>query len=190
MRVLSSIRLPIISPILLQGIKEAAGDMSPYVRKTAAHAIPKLLNTDESTKEEVVEIISRLLGDKAPLVAGSAVLAFQRVCPERVDLLHKNYRKLCQLLIDVDEWGQLSFLQVLKSYARSQFMNPNMAGAPKVDHDHRLLLNAAYPLLQSRNAAVVLSVATLYIDLAPADDLRAGEFSNFSKIMLLIIYSR
>lgn len=62
---------------MLQGIKEAAGDMSPYVRKTAAHAIPKLLNTDESTKDELVEIISRLLGDKAPLVAGSAVLAFQ-----------------------------------------------------------------------------------------------------------------
>ena len=128
LRVLSSIRLPIISPILLQGIKEASGDMSPYVRKTAAHAIPKLLETDGSAKEELVDIISRLLGDKAPLVAGSAVLAFQRVCPERVDLLHKNYRKLCQLLIDVDEWGQLSFLQVLGRYARSQFTDPAITG--------------------------------------------------------------
>jgi AP-3 complex subunit beta len=118
LRVLSSIRLPIISPILLQGIREASSDMSPYVRKTAAHAIPKLVETDSSTIEEVIEIISRLLGDKAPLVSGSAVLAFQRVCPERIDLIHKNYRKLCQLLIDVDEWGQLCFIQVKKNYEK------------------------------------------------------------------------
>ena len=64
LRVLSSIRVPIIAPILLQGIKEAAADMSPYVRKTAAHAIPKLAETDESCHDELIEIISRLLGDK------------------------------------------------------------------------------------------------------------------------------
>lgn len=39
---LSSIRVPIIVPIMMLAIKEAASDMSPYVRKTAAHAIPKL----------------------------------------------------------------------------------------------------------------------------------------------------
>ena len=49
---------------MLQGIKEAAADMSPYVRKTAAHAIPKLAETDESCHDELIEIISRLLGDK------------------------------------------------------------------------------------------------------------------------------
>ena len=64
LRVLSSIRVPIIAPILLQGIKEASADMSPYVRKTAAHAIPKLAETDESCHDELIEIISRLLGDK------------------------------------------------------------------------------------------------------------------------------
>lgn len=31
-----------IVPIMMLGIKEAVTDMSPYVRKTAAHAIPKL----------------------------------------------------------------------------------------------------------------------------------------------------
>ena len=60
--------------------------------------------------------------DKAPLVSGSAVLAYRRVCPGRIDLIHKNFRKLCQLLIDVEEWGQLSFLQVLTSYSRTQFL--------------------------------------------------------------------
>lgn len=31
-----------ISPIVMLAIRDASADMSPYVRKTAAHAIPKL----------------------------------------------------------------------------------------------------------------------------------------------------
>ena len=42
LRVLSSIRVSMIVPIMMLAIKEAVMDMSPYVRKTAAHAIPKL----------------------------------------------------------------------------------------------------------------------------------------------------
>ena len=60
------------------------------------------------------------------LVAGSAVTAFEEVCGERIDLIHKNYRKLCNLLVDVDEWGQLAITQMLTRYARTQFLNPNV----------------------------------------------------------------
>jgi len=42
-------------------------------------------------------------------VVGSAVMAFEEVCPERTELIHKNYRKLNNLLVDVDEWGQVLF---------------------------------------------------------------------------------
>ena len=58
-------------------------------------------------------------------MAGSVVMAFEMVCPDRIDLIHKNYRKLCTLLVDVDEWGQVIILNVLTRYARSQFINPN-----------------------------------------------------------------
>lgn len=60
------------------------------------------------------------------LVAGSVVMAFEEVCPERIDLIHKNYRKLCNLLIDVEEWGQVVIINMLTRYARTQFLNPNM----------------------------------------------------------------
>lgn len=59
------------------------------------------------------------------LVAGSVVMAFEEVCPERIDLIHKNYRKLCNLLIDVEEWGQVVIINMLTRYARTQFLNPN-----------------------------------------------------------------
>ena len=59
------------------------------------------------------------------LVAGSAIQAFEEVCPERIDLIHKNYRKLCNLLVDVEEWGQVVIINMLTRYARTQFLNPN-----------------------------------------------------------------
>ena len=65
------------------------------------------------------------------------MLAFRRICPGRTDLIHKNYRKLCQLLIDVDEWGQLSYLEVLTNYARTQFVAPDKC--TELDIDHRLV---------------------------------------------------
>ena len=59
------------------------------------------------------------------LVAGSAIQAFEEVCPERIDLIHKNYRKLCSLLVDVDEWGQVAIINMLTRYCRTQFVSPN-----------------------------------------------------------------
>ncbi|XP_053128738.1 AP-3 complex subunit beta-2 isoform X4 [Hemicordylus capensis] len=200
LRVLSSIRVPIIVPIMMLAIKEAASDMSPYVRKTAAHAIPKLYSLDSDQKDQLIEVIEKLLADKTTLVAGSVVMAFEEVCPERIDLIHKNYRKLCNLLIDVEEWGQVVIINMLTRYARTQFLSPNQneslleENAEKafygseeedskddkaepaslvkrkpyvMDPDHRLLLRNTKPLLQSRNAAVVMSVAQLYFHLAP-----------------------
>ncbi|XP_067829468.1 AP-3 complex subunit beta-2 isoform X2 [Heptranchias perlo] len=200
LRVLSSIRVTIIVPIMMLAIKEAASDMSPYVRKTAAHAIPKLYSLDQDQKDQLIEVIEKLLADKTTLVAGSVVMAFEEVCPERIDLIHKNYRKLCNLLIDVEEWGQVVIINMLTRYARTQFLNPNhneslleenpekafygsdeedskqekmdAAALPKrkpyvMDPDHRLLLRNTKPLLQSRNAAVVMAVAQLYFHLAP-----------------------
>lgn len=58
------------------------------------------------------------------LVAGSVVMAFEEVCPDRIDLIHKNYRKLCNLLMDVEEWGQVVILSMLTRYARTQFVSP------------------------------------------------------------------
>ncbi|KAM6970147.1 AP-3 complex subunit beta-2 [Aplochiton taeniatus] len=210
LRVLSSIRVTIIVPIMMLAIKEAASDMSPYVRKTAAHAIPKLYSLDPEQKDQLIEVIEKLLADKTTLVAGSVVMAFEEVCPERIDLIHKNYRKLCNLLIDVEEWGQVVIINMLTRYARTQFLNPNLnetlleeGGGEKafygsddedeeddeedeeekekraqaaamakrkpyvMDPDHRLLLRNTKPLLQSRNAAVVMAVAQLYFHLAP-----------------------
>ncbi|KAH8235466.1 hypothetical protein KR032_001015 [Drosophila birchii] len=251
LRVLSSIRVSMIVPIVMLAIRDSAADLSPYVRKTAAHAIPKLYSLDAEQKDELVMVIEKLLSDRTTLVVGSAVMAFDEVCPERVDLIHKNYRKLCNLLVDVDEWGQVIIINMLTRYARTQFVDPNAdddladgvlsdgppnerfydesshdsstnsddngssddddegknkSGAKNggaggggaggsnnnnnnnngggsrtpsspgssyhIDVDHRLLLRQTKPLLQSRNASVVMSVAQLYHHVAPKNEVQ------------------
>lgn len=39
-------------------------------------------------------------------------------------MIHKHFRKLCNTLVDVDEWGQIIILKMLARYARSNFLNP------------------------------------------------------------------
>uniref|UniRef100_A0A8B9G0C7 Adaptor related protein complex 3 subunit beta 1 n=1 Tax=Amazona collaria TaxID=241587 RepID=A0A8B9G0C7_9PSIT len=206
LRVLSSIRVPIIVPIMMLAIKEASSDLSPYVRKNAAHAIQKLYSLDPEQKEMLIEVIEKLLRDRSTLVAGSVVMAFEEVCPDRIDLIHKNYRKLCNLLIDVEEWGQVVIIHMLTRYARTQFVSPwkdlfhennfyesdeeqkekdqKVKDTYSMDPDHRLLLRNTKPLLQSRNAAVVMAVSQLYWHLAPK-----SEASVVSKSLVRLLRS-
>lgn len=87
-------------------------------------------------------------------------------------------------------------INMLTRYARTQFADPNLeeevisdqedkafydgsSDSEKsekkptytLDADHRLLLRQTKPLLQSRNAAVVMSVAQLYHHIAPKNDV-------------------
>ncbi|VVC91257.1 unnamed protein product [Leptidea sinapis] len=166
LRVLSSIRVPMIVPIVMLAIRDSSSDMSPYVRKTAAHAIPKLYSF----------YLIKLLW-------------WWALQPWHF------LKKLCGLLLDIDEWGQLALLNVLTVYARTCFPDPNhhdcsgesegekpfydsdsdatdkggrkRSRSPSVDPDLRLLLRVAKPLLQSRNAGVVMAVAQLYYHCGP-----------------------
>uniref|UniRef100_A0A8R1DNA6 AP-3 complex subunit beta n=1 Tax=Caenorhabditis japonica TaxID=281687 RepID=A0A8R1DNA6_CAEJA len=168
LRVLTSIRVPMVAPIMLLSIKDAVRDMSPYVRKVAAHAIPKLYSLEPELEPQLVDCIDFLLADRRSLVLGSAVYAFDEICPHRLDLLHKHFRALCRGLADVDEWGQIVMINMLTRYARHELADPDK-GPP--DSDIVLLLNSARPLLQSRNCSVVMAVTQLFYHVAPKAQL-------------------
>ena len=98
-------------------------------------------------------------------------------------------RKIVSNLIKI----QSNFLSISR-YARTQFVDPNKdcedwekevkfyedseeseeddkKGKAPMDPDHRLLLKSAKPLLQSRNAAVVMATAQLYYHCAPRPEV-------------------
>ena len=122
---MSSIRVQVIVPVVILAVRKCAVDPSPYVRKAAAHAIPKVFRLDPKRVDELTEIIETMLRDSTPFVLSSAVAAFQEVCPERIDLIHRHYRKICRMLVDCDEWGQILLANLLLRYARTQFTRPD-----------------------------------------------------------------
>eukprot|EP00754_Rhynchopus_humris_P009484 Rhum_TRINITY_DN14025_c2_g1::Rhum_TRINITY_DN14025_c2_g1_i1::g.67877::m.67877/K12397/AP3B; AP-3 complex subunit beta len=213
LRVLSSIRVPIIVQIVLLAIKKCMGDASPWVRKAAAIAVPKMYRLNHDEKPQLVEIIDRLLGDSNPAVLGAAAHAFAAVCPDDTVLMHKHYRKLVRGLGQADEWGQVVLLDVLLRYGRTQFLSPFKQGYQKsvnfyggggdssdddstsdssskeelievrMDDDQRMLLDAALSLLASSNHAVVLGVAGLFIHLAPPHEFSCSIARALIRVM-------
>jgi len=67
LRVMSGIRIEVIVPIVMMAVKKCSGDMSPYVRKTAAHAIPKIFNLDPAQGPALVDIIQSLLSERSTM---------------------------------------------------------------------------------------------------------------------------
>jgi AP-3 complex subunit beta len=186
LRVLSGIKVPNIGGLVVLAIKKCAADTSPYVRTVAALAIPKcykcvmspynpgdnnflklhICSLDSTHQPVLTTIISTLLRDRSPFTVGSVAVAFDTVCPSRLDLLHQHYRRLCRTLVDMDEWGQVSVLNLLARYAKTMLPRPTtdegLDSKGKMDPDLQLLLISSQPLLQSQNPAVSFILSTQY----------------------------
>ncbi|KAM1028015.1 hypothetical protein FF1_040687 [Malus domestica] len=107
------IRLHVIAPLVLVAAGKCARDPSVYVRKCAANALPKLydLRLEENTVG-IEEIIGTLLNDSSPCVVGAAAA----VCPNNLSLIGRNYKRLCEVLPDVEEWGKMVLIGILLRY--------------------------------------------------------------------------
>ena len=167
LRVLSSIRIADILQIQILAVQKCARDRSPYVRKCAANALSKLApRADDSTQREMLlDIMVDLLNtDTSTMVLSSAFLAFCELCPTKLELLHGSYRKICHLLTDMDEWGQVVILDVLSRYCRKFFKEPRgwkNGTAEKIDRErrvHRTVTGFAQQGVGSGSTAAVVSV--------------------------------
>jgi len=193
LRTMSGMRVPVISQIVSLAIKRGVSDMSPHVRKAAALAIPKCYNLDPNSLPQLHDCLQTLLGDKQYFVVGPAVQAFLEICPERIDLIHKHYRGLVRKLVDMDEWSQLATLKLLANYCRRCFpvKTQKITKTTKkgfyedepdeteetdevvriLDSDFESFLKACRNLLQSRSAAVLTSVAAIFLHLGTPEYL-------------------
>ncbi|KAL8470498.1 hypothetical protein ACS0TY_033119 [Phlomoides rotata] len=117
LRTMAGIRLHVIAPLVLVAVGKCARDPSVYVRKCAAIALSKLhdLRLEEHTSA-IEEIVGILLKDNSPGVVGSAAAAFASICPSNFSLIGRNYRRLCETLPDVEEWGQIVLIEILLRY--------------------------------------------------------------------------
>ncbi|GER34904.1 AP-3 complex subunit beta-2 [Striga asiatica] len=118
LRTMAGIRLHVIAQLVLVAVGKCARDPSVYVRKCAATALPKLhdLRLEEHTAA-IEEIVGMLLKDNSPGVVGAAAAAFSSICPNNFSLIGRNYKRLCETLPDVEEWGQIVLIGILLRYA-------------------------------------------------------------------------
>lgn len=121
---MTSIRVPDIWQLQLMAVQKCAVDSVPFVRKIAAHALLKLYHYDPSQEESVLPILKSFLRETNPLVFSSAIIAYSEICPTRYELLNGCYRRLLEMLPQLDDGAQAVSLSVLMKYARTQFLQP------------------------------------------------------------------
>jgi hypothetical protein len=143
LRVLSSIRIPDILQIQILGVQKCANDQSPYVRKCAANAFSKLApRCDAAQKEMLLDMNQDLLdSDSCTMVLSSALIAVTELCPTKLEVLHSSFRKICHLLTDMDEWGQVVIVDLLARYCRKFFKEPRgwkEGSAAQIDRERRV----------------------------------------------------
>ncbi|KAL3816100.1 hypothetical protein ACHAXA_004525 [Cyclostephanos tholiformis] len=147
LRVLTCMDVPDVLQLQVLGVRTCCKDSSPYVRKCAANAVGKLHPRcieagDGAQAEQLVDIITKLLEDDgSTMVLTSAMIAFCEICPQRLDLLHGCYRKMCHLLTDMDEWGQVVVIDAFAQYCRKFFKQPRgqiHGSAEKIDRESRI----------------------------------------------------
>ncbi|CAJ1013028.1 putative Adaptin N terminal region/non-SMC mitotic condensation complex subunit 1 [Leishmania naiffi] len=126
LRMLASLRIHAIHPVVLVAVRKCASDMAPLVRKTAALALVQMhtVARQELDRDTVRQLLRTFLSDRSPEVVGAAAMAYMRICPEEWDLIHGVYRRLCRILKDCEEWGQVVLLRLLLRYARRHFVDP------------------------------------------------------------------
>nr|DAD26435.1 TPA_asm: hypothetical protein HUJ06_027903 [Nelumbo nucifera] len=122
LRAMAGIRLHVVAPIVLVAVGKCARDPSVYVRKCAANALPKLhdLHQEENTSA-LEEIVNMLLNDHSPGVVGAAAAAFNYICPNNLSLLSRNFKRLCETLPDIEEWGQIILIGILLRYVVAKY---------------------------------------------------------------------
>jgi len=119
------------------------------------------------------------------MVLSSAVAAFEVVCPERLDLVQKHYRRFCFILADCNEWGQTLMLKHLVRFVLKSCKKTKDGISGTADHDPKILLRSAKPLVHSNNAAVVVAVVKLFIAIANHNEVR----STISRPLIRLLHS-
>ena len=164
LRTLSGIHLREVSELVMMAVNKASRDPHPYVRRIAAYALPTCYNLDHGNYERLVECLKTFFCDRSPSVLGAATSIFQNLCPDRWDLLHRHFRKLCYALGDMSEWAQPTCMLVLTRYSRANISKPS---STHVDPDLQVLLTSLSAQTASMNPAVVVSVVRAFSALFP-----------------------
>merc|ERR550534_1047689 len=138
LRAMASFKMMEIVQFILNALKKAAVDQSAYVRKTAAHCVIKIYSLDPDQYQELLPVVLKLMNDSEVSVVGGALMAYHYMCianspepsenvnpSEALALLHPFFRRLCDVVLQIDSWAQTYAIDILLRYGRMFFSDPN-----------------------------------------------------------------
>ncbi|CAN3373026.1 hypothetical protein DIURU_005349 [Diutina rugosa] len=192
-RSLAGIRIASILPILVLSIKRTSSDPSPVVRTASAVAIGQIYVDDDPSASQLLELLARLLADSSTQVVAAAVRTFHHIHHDIDDdgwrYIHGNFRRICRLLPQFDEWTQVVAIELGTAYCRRFLPQPTLTLATgevinlpqyyhtfsdytvDFDHDLQLFLSALKPLAHTNSDAVLLAATRSLLNLAPPSTL-------------------
>lgn len=186
-RSLAGIRIPSIVPILVLSMKRTSTDPSALVRAATAISIGKVYQFSGRSRKQMIEYLTKLIADSEVMVVNAAIKSY---CKIRLDIIneekrwnpiHGNFRRLCDLLPQFDEWTQCFVIDLLTEYTRN-FLPSYDASGGILDTDLELFLEAMKPLVQSTSESVILSISrSVYL---------IGPVSTFQDFQLDVILTR
>uniref|UniRef100_A0A0A9XEQ4 AP-3 complex subunit beta-2 n=1 Tax=Lygus hesperus TaxID=30085 RepID=A0A0A9XEQ4_LYGHE len=102
LRMLCSLQIPTVQPVVIISIRRCADDSAPFVRKTAALALMQVYDINKNSIDvtDVCDILQKLLTDSHLDVVGAAMTSLLYICPDAYDLLHPVFRHLCKHLAE------------------------------------------------------------------------------------------
>ncbi|KAH0454565.1 hypothetical protein IEQ34_016489 [Dendrobium chrysotoxum] len=116
LRSMAGIHLHVVAPLVLAAIRKCARDPSSYVRKCAVNALSKLLDLLPEENTDLEELVNIFMSDHSLGVVGASAVAFKTVCLKNLSLISKHFRRLCESLPDIEEWGQITLIEILLRY--------------------------------------------------------------------------
>ena len=163
LRAFSSLRINEILHVLTLSLQRGVSDFSIYVRRSACYALIKISEWEDTDRNLIVQLLGKLLADSNLMVIGPALMAFNRICPENLDLLHGHFRRIVRSLPLIEFIFIANTLQVLLRYSRIYLDRQFIDRTVKLNPDLKVLQETVESLLNYDSPSVVIAAAEFFL---------------------------
>ena len=111
----------------------------------------------------LIQLLCKLLADSNIMIIGPALMAFNQICPEKLDLLHGHLRRIIRTLPQIEFIFIPNTVHILTRYARFYLDKQFAEGSSKLDSDMKSLLESVEQLLNYDSPSVIISAAEFFL---------------------------
>ena len=155
LRMLCSIKFKGVYEYFANALYDSLKDAHPYVRKTAVTALLKVYHLNQKLiTDKDIDLLYEMIGDKDPLVVMNVLFVLGEILKKEggIVLSNKMVNHLLNIFNQLNEWGQVSVLQLLSKFT------------PKDQQQMFDIMNILEEYLKTSSGAIVLGVTKVFIN--------------------------